>query len=806
MIIVLPLTHESMEAQRFPYITLGLVLLNTFLFIITAIVAPDSQHEHYEREVELVGYYSTHLYLNFPDTAFAKLSPGSQQHIELIKKIGLADTLPEVNQNTALTDAILNEFMLRDGIEDEEEALEIVRQKEQETLDELIEDFEEAYEDDFYIKYGYIPARGGVFTIFSSIFLHGGFFHLLFNMLFLWLSGCNIEDLWGRIVYPILYLLGGILATLAYGWMYPDSPIPLIGASGAIAAVMGAFMIRMYSTKIHFFYLIFMLGIMRGTFAAPAYIMLPLWLLQQIWGVVSAGSASEVAFWAHIGGFIFGAIVATLIKVTGFEANVLAPALDKKTAIVDEHLAAGIEKLRDNDVNGAIQELKAALQTNPDDPIARSELSRAYFAKGNTSLAQREFKRAIFLYMKRGKMDDAIDQYLYLHHEMPQMVLDPPQQKKLAAALEQHAKKEASKYSDPKEAKEHERQMYFQAAFAYNKIVAHYHKKTGTLDHPDVVKALKHYGNLNLYHLQNPQEALKAYKILLSAGHPSPEEKRQIQEKVQKAMEEISQKANRAKLKQIEEARKVAEQKKKAEKMAHQKESRAQIPIPKRLKLLPATDAPAKYQVPSVAPLEANKVQPAEGGLDLKRLSEDPIAFEDISLMCVYQIRGSLRPSTSGLIGKGKRKKETAVAAFESTQEVILLDLFLKGQSRPYRIMSNRIAYTQFFSSNLQSNSFDNFRQFVLYTISNLYSVYVDQPTMNFLKTGKAKNFSSPEELAIHEKILWKQLRGAERFVCAQCFEVYWIDGTKIPVNGAKTKCAKCGQAMEIKRSIKKTQ
>ena len=59
MIIVLPLTHESMEAQRFPYITLGLVLLNTFLFIITAIVAPDSQHEHYEREVELVGYYST---------------------------------------------------------------------------------------------------------------------------------------------------------------------------------------------------------------------------------------------------------------------------------------------------------------------------------------------------------------------------------------------------------------------------------------------------------------------------------------------------------------------------------------------------------------------------------------------------------------------------------------------------------------------------------------------------------------------------------------------------------------------------
>ena len=138
--------------------------------------------------------------------------------------------------------------------------------------------------------------------------------------------------------------------------------------------------------------------------------------------------------------------------------------------------------------------------------------------------------------------------------------------------------------------------------------------------------------------------------------------------------------------------------------------------------------------------------------------------------------------------------------AFESTQEAILADLFLKGQSRPYRIASNRIAYPKFFS-NLQSNSFDNFRQFILYTLSNLDSVYVDQYTVKFLKTGKPWTFSSQEELAIYEKILWKQLRGAVRFVCEQCLEAYWIDGTKIPTDGAKTKCAKCGEFIFVKKT-----
>ena len=674
-------------------------------------------------------------------------------------------------------------------------------EEEQEVLNTLAQAFEKSFENVFYIKYGYIPARGGMFTIFSSIFLHGGYAHLLFNMLFLWLSGCNIEDMWGRVIYPIFYLLGGVFATLAHGMMHPASYIPLIGASGAIAAVMGAFMIRMYDTKIHFVYLIFMFRIMRGRFSAPAYVMLPLWLLQQIWGAITASRmGGDVAFWAHIGGFAFGAVVATLFKLTGFETKVLAPAIEKKVAVVDEHLASGIAKLQEHDINGAIQDLKTALQNNPDDPIAHSELSKAYFRRGNKKLALREFKRAIFLYMKRGEMDEAIEQYLELHVEMPQMMLDPPQQIKIAAALEKQAAQEAGKYSDEKEASEKERLMYLHAAYAYQKIVAHYQRGVGTLDHPDAIKALTRYGDLNLYYLDNPQEAWKAYKMLLKSTHPAPEQKQQITAKIQEAMKVVSQQARAEKLKKAKKTIEAERAQQQAEKSkARVKKPKRNIPIQKRIKLVPEVDAPAKYQVKSVAPIEANKVLPVKRGLDLKRLSEDPIAFQDIYVICVCKIKEAKRKPSPAQKSKNKKKREVAPVASDSSQEIILADLFLAGQSRPYRIASNRVAYPKFFS-NLQSSSLDNFRQFILYIISNIDSVYVDQGTMNFLKTGKARIFSDDHELAIHEKIFWKQLKGAVRFQCEHCDEVYWIDGIKIPENGAQTKCAKCGHPMLVKR------
>lgn len=801
MVIVLPLSHENMQAQRFPHITLGLILLNTFLFIITAMVAPETQEVRDQAEIQLVEYYMTRLYLDFPEQSYRKLNPRSRYNLEMAKRMGMGEALNEVNRNFAVTENILESFQQGSpDVEDEQEAAERLRLEEQNDLNALIRNFEDAYADGFYIKYGYIPSRGGILTIFSSIFLHGGFFHLLFNMLFLWLSGCNIEDLWGRVVYPIFYLLGGILATLAHGMMYPDSPIPLIGASGAIAAVMGAFMIRMYSTKIHFVYLIFALRIMRGKFSAPAFAMLPLWLLQQLWGVMFSGGASGTAFWAHIGGFIFGAVVAGLMKISGFESNVLAPALEKKTAIIDEHLVNGIEKLRANDLDGAIQDLKTAMQNNPDDPTVHCELSKAYFAKGNTSHALREFKRAIFLYMKRGDMDDAVEQYLELHEEMPQMMLDLPQQKRLAAAIEKYAKGVAAKYTKAEEAEEQQRLMYRQSAFAYKQIVSHYHKKAANPNHPDAIMALRKYGDLHLKHIRDPKEALKAYKALLKSTHLSAEDIQELEASIQQATQDIAKEAEAVKRKEIEKAqqsRQTQQRQAQSEKNAELKKALARIPIQKRVKLLPAVDGPAKYHVPSVAPLEANKVLPTADGLDLKRLNEPPIVFDDIYLICVCRLneRSSAKSSPHGL----RKKKESPLPSFGKSQDTLTADLYLGGRSRPYRFASDQISYPKFFPSNLQANSLDNFRQFIQFLVLQLSSVYVDQYTMNYLRNGKVHIFSGQDSLAIHQKILWKQLRGVVRIVCGKCAETYWVDGKKIPEQGATSKCGKCGNPIIVK-------
>ena len=159
----------------------------------------------------------------------------------------------------------------------------------------------------FIFGYGYIPAGGLVqTTLVSSIFLHGGWLHLIGNMLFLYLFGDNIEQTVGRGAYLLFYLVGGVLAGLAHYLSSPTSLVPAIGASGAIAAVMGAYVVLFPRSQIKLLFFYF-------PFRVSALLFLGVWLLQQlISGTASLGVATEdtagVAWWAHIGGFVFGVL------------------------------------------------------------------------------------------------------------------------------------------------------------------------------------------------------------------------------------------------------------------------------------------------------------------------------------------------------------------------------------------------------------------------------------------------------------------------------------------------------------------
>ena len=141
--------------------------------------------------------------------------------------------------------------------------------------------------------------------ILYSMFLHGGWAHIIGNMWFLWLFGNNVEDSMGRLRFVVFYLLCGLAAAFAQVLVNPESTVPMVGASGAISGVMGAYVILFPHTRV---YTLVPLGFFLTSFALPAWVMLGYWMLLQVLGGLG-GAEAGVAFWAHIGGFVAGLLL-----------------------------------------------------------------------------------------------------------------------------------------------------------------------------------------------------------------------------------------------------------------------------------------------------------------------------------------------------------------------------------------------------------------------------------------------------------------------------------------------------------------
>lgn len=169
----------------------------------------------------------------------------------------------------------------------------------------------------FINQYGTIPAEAmsgtHLYTFTTSMFLHGGWSHLIGNMLFLWIFGDNVEAVLGNVKFVVFYLAGGIIASLAHVWMNAESTIPSLGASGAISAVLGAYLIMFPRSRIKMFLLIFF-----ATFYISAIFFIGFWFIQQFMSVYSEtgldATSQGVAWWAHIGGFLFGVICGILFR------------------------------------------------------------------------------------------------------------------------------------------------------------------------------------------------------------------------------------------------------------------------------------------------------------------------------------------------------------------------------------------------------------------------------------------------------------------------------------------------------------
>lgn len=179
----------------------------------------------------------------------------------------------------------------------------------------------EKAENGFSLSYGLIPAvlfdtrsldpalvrLPAELTLVSSLFLHGGWMHLIGNMLFLWVFGDNVEDAMGHLRFLLFYLLCGVAACLAHALSVPGSTAPLIGASGAIAGVLGAYLMLHPKVKV------LVLAFNRVPLYLPAYLVLGVWIGLQVFNVVT-GVGGNTAWWAHIAGFIAGILLVGIFK------------------------------------------------------------------------------------------------------------------------------------------------------------------------------------------------------------------------------------------------------------------------------------------------------------------------------------------------------------------------------------------------------------------------------------------------------------------------------------------------------------
>lgn len=293
--MLIPLRHESMRGRRWPYITFALIGINIVAFLLTFGTMGRQQPERAQVRVRLLLLSARH-----PDLT---MSPAADAYVGNVKKQLGENWDKRLTANAARLQRSGN--LPADDPADP-----------QQQMDSACQAFEAERQSDLLDNYAFVPAEPRAISYITANFLHAGWLHLIGNMWFLWLAGFILEDNWGRLIYPAFYLLAGAAALQFYGWCAPGSYMPLIGASGAVAALMGAFLVRFPKMKIEmgcfvFYYLY--------RFKAPAYALLPLWLLTEFfWGSVS-GISSPVAHWAHVGGFLFGIAAAYGLRRSGLE-------------------------------------------------------------------------------------------------------------------------------------------------------------------------------------------------------------------------------------------------------------------------------------------------------------------------------------------------------------------------------------------------------------------------------------------------------------------------------------------------------
>jgi len=362
--MLIPIGHTG-AIRRFPAVTIGIIVINTLAFMMTYKVIERTQARVMVNDKELL-QYEVQLLKKYDRETYNKIEDD-------IKKLDIVSARKELRN---FREQIKNGLVLNED------------SREYERWKKLYAEYQSALDDAFLQKYGFVPRKFNLLGLFTSMYLHGGWIHLIGNMVFLWVVGGAIEDSWGIPFYLVFYHLGGIAATLTHYITDTDSIIPGLGASGAIFAVMGAFLVRHHKTKIK---IVYWLIAFVGKFKIAAWIILPIWFVEQLIIGVTDKIGTGVAVWAHIGGFVFGFGFAVVVKFFNIEEKFLTPPQkemqkgkvwkeeeiqEKET--LDKNIEIGKELMAKGNYEDAIIAINSALHLNPNNLEALKVLYFAY--------------------------------------------------------------------------------------------------------------------------------------------------------------------------------------------------------------------------------------------------------------------------------------------------------------------------------------------------------------------------------------------------------------------------------------------
>jgi membrane associated rhomboid family serine protease len=343
--MLIPIAHEDLRGRRWPYVTIVIIVLNTMIFLGT-----NGRMEKEYRQTWTVQLHILLLNAKFPDAPMPEdvekmVTAFHREHAGIFQEMQAPRPTPIDGWDAQLLAGNWSEM------DADAEMIRLSAFLEQERHESLA------------WNYAFHPFHPTAISYITANFLHGGWLHLIFNMWFLWLAGTILEDAWGRVVYPIFYLVCGAMAMMVHAMVFRDSFVPVVGASGAIAGLMGAFLARFPKTRIK---LAWVVWIRVFKFYVPAFIILPLWLVIQVfWGVV-AGSEAGVAYWAHVGGFAFGMLGAVALRMSGIEQAADQSIEAKVSWTANPRIQRATDYLSENQLNPAIGELQQLVKEQPD--------------------------------------------------------------------------------------------------------------------------------------------------------------------------------------------------------------------------------------------------------------------------------------------------------------------------------------------------------------------------------------------------------------------------------------------------------